>query len=343
MTFPALTAIVREFPQASLSLLTEFDDGPFDLFPDVGALDRIYRYDPSGFHKSLRSKLIFFRGVGRDGFDLIINANRGNILVESSLMAFLIGTPFRAGYVRDHIGYLNNLRIEFADDRYIAEQNGGLIEFIGLRTIGSKIPLEIDSDCDLEVLGVLEKEGIKKGAPFIIIHPGGKYHRHIKQWPVENYADLVRWILDSAQVGVLVVGSKDEKAMADAIIGEGIGKGAVNLTGKTTIAQLAALISMAGLFIGNDSGPLHIAVALNRPCIAIFGGTSPLQLLPADRDHIQVITGSAGASYLHQPHYRSISDAGPIEDISVEKVIEAFNKWLKGGGPHGTGPPDGAD
>ncbi len=107
-----------------------------------------------------------------------------------------------------------------------------------------------------------------------------------KRWPLENYRALTQKLVHELDAQVLLVGGPDEVALNQALLEElDVPVGSVlNLAGKTSIGQLAAQLEVCGLFIGNDSSPMHLAAALGIPVIAIFGPTSPQEYGPYPLD-----------------------------------------------------------
>lgn len=99
--------------------------------------------------------------------------------------------------------------------------------------------------------------------PWLIVAPGARWET--KRWPTRHFAELLRRYGGPA----ILVGSVDEHHLADAIAREFPGR-AVNLAGRTTLPQLAALLALADVVVGNDSGPLHLAAALGRHIVAPF-------------------------------------------------------------------------
>ena len=108
--------------------------------------------------------------------------------------------------------------------------------------------------------------------PFAVVVPGSVWPT--KRWPVERYASLSRRLVAELGLGVVVVGSGAERALC-ARVAES--DGASSLAGELSLGETAALISSARLFVGNDSGPTHVSMALDVPTVALFGPTDPAQ------------------------------------------------------------------
>ena len=108
---------------------------------------------------------------------------------------------------------------------------------------------------------------------FVAVVPGARWDT--KRWPIERYTQLVRQLIGEGRQ-VVLLGSPDEKALCDQIEREVAGGMRVmNLAGRTALGEMIAVLAHATLVIGNDSGPLHVAVALGRRTLGIYGPTDP--------------------------------------------------------------------
>ncbi len=107
--------------------------------------------------------------------------------------------------------------------------------------------------------------------PVALLVPGSSAHRPEKRWPVAQYADLAVG-LDAAGLDVVVVGGPQERPLAGAILRRA--PGARDLTGRTDLAQIAALGARAAIAVGNDTGPLHLIAAAGAPTLALFSSAS---------------------------------------------------------------------
>ncbi|MDD5195664.1 MAG: glycosyltransferase family 9 protein, partial [Candidatus Omnitrophica bacterium] len=117
---------------------------------------------------------------------------------------------------------------------------------------------------------ILQQKGIRKGEEFIVIHPCASCVS--KRWPSEYFSKLVKILTSETRLKIVVISSASEKDLGEQIVSE---NEAVDLRGALTISQIGSLLKRAALFISNDSGPVHIAAALNTPVISIFGRNDP--------------------------------------------------------------------
>ena len=118
----------------------------------------------------------------------------------------------------------------------------------------------------------------------VVIHAGGPML--LKRWASERFVELIKRLLQDYAVKVFLVGGKDEYELAESIL-DGVGDDCViNLAGKMTLAELAYLLKQADLFIGNDSGPMHIASACGTNVVGLYGPTNPERFGPYGRNCI---------------------------------------------------------
>lgn len=152
---------------------------------------------------------------------------------------------------------------------------------------------------------------------FAALAPGAIYGP-AKAWPAEHYRDLAR-ALAADGLPVVVVGSPAEAGIGEAIR-EG-SPGVLNWCGATDLAGLAAVLSRADLVVSNDSGPMHLAAALGRPQVAIFGSTSPAWTRPVNPRAAVLATGISCSPCFRrtcrEDHYRC------LREITPEQVLEA--------------------
>jgi ADP-heptose:LPS heptosyltransferase len=139
--------------------------------------------------------------------------------------------------------------------------------------------------------------------PYAILVPGAAVHRPAKRWPSARYAALAEWFRGRG-ITPVVVGAKRERELASTI------PAAVDLTGRTDLAGLAALARGASLAVGNDTGPMHVAASVGCPCVVLFSADSD-PALTAPR-------GPCGA----WPVVLRVPD---LKDLPLEKVVAALS------------------
>ncbi|MDD5634224.1 MAG: glycosyltransferase family 9 protein, partial [Candidatus Omnitrophica bacterium] len=127
-------------------------------------------------------------------------------------------------------------------------------------------------DAESRLVEILKNEKLTFDRPLVVIHPGSSNPAEV--WLKENYAELIRELSGSIDCNIAVIGSKEESGLAGEII-SGSGKQVYNFAGRLDLKTLTAFLKKANLFIGNDTGPMHMASVLGVPVIAIFGRNIP--------------------------------------------------------------------
>ncbi|GAB4129497.1 MAG: lipopolysaccharide heptosyltransferase II [Sideroxydans sp.] len=205
---------------------------------------------------------------------------------KSALVPFFARIPLRTGFVGElRYGLLNDARrldkqklpLMVQRFAYLAERRGDALPL--------PVPAPRLTVSETEKAGVLAKFQLSLQQPVAVFCPGAEYGP-AKRWPAAYYAELAQHLREHGHA-VWLLGSSKDKAVADRIVALGNPQ-AVNLCGMTDLADAIALIACANLVVSNDSGLMHIAAALDRPMLAIFGSSSP-QFTPPLSDHAQIL------------------------------------------------------
>ena len=154
----------------------------------------------------------------------------------------------------------------------------------------NKLQLEIAGidDVRLPDLRWLQADvsAIKPNKPYILLVPGGAAHRPEKRWPADQFAALASELADKKLIPLLIGGKAEHEAME--VIAKRV-PNAVNLCGKTTIAELAVLARDAFLAIGNDTGPMHVIAASRCPSVVLFSKASSPKRSAPPGEHVHSI------------------------------------------------------
>lgn len=141
--------------------------------------------------------------------------------------------------------------------------------------------LSISSESELAVEQLLAQSGIQAGRAIIVCHVSAN-NGQSKRWPIPYWAVLLDLLIREENAYVVLTGASDDLPLIDKIIAR-MSERPLNLAGKTSLTQLAALLKRANLLISGDSGPMHIAGAVDTPLIAIHGPTDPALSGPVSR------------------------------------------------------------
>ncbi len=171
---------------------------------------------------------------------------------------------------------------------------------------------------------LLDHHGIGT-AKLLVIAPGTIWET--KEWRSDGFAEVARHFLQQQGFAVVLIGSARERSVCAKV--EKLAPGVVNLAGETSVSEVAALIRHATLCLTNDSGPMHLAVALGRPVVSVFGPTDPIWIGPYRRDGaVLQATLPCSPCYLRQLS-RCAHDHACMREISAAAVIERMETMLR--------------
>ena len=189
----------------------------------------------------------------------------------------------------------------------------------------SRIPLPVEAGERVE--GLLREHGVS-GRPFAVLVPGTLWET--KHWHLEGFAQVARHLAATGRA-VVLAGSAKERARCRAVAAAC--PGACDLSGQTTLTELAALIQRAAVCVTNDSGSMHLAVALGRPVVSVFGPTDPVWIGPYGRPGAVVRAGvPCSPCYLRK--LRSCPEGQAcMKEVDAGRVIERVEEVLRAGRP----------
>jgi heptosyltransferase II len=279
MAVPALRELRRILPQAHITLVSR--PGAADIFIDADFFDEVLIYDRA----SLVSAWNQVREWRRRQFDLALLFQNA---FEAAAITFLARVPTRIGYNTERRGLLlthSLLLPAWKDERHESFYYLNLVTELEVFLSGipqaeptePRFDLRVSEERKRKALQLLREHGARPNAPLTVLCPGSINSR-AKRWPAERYAELADRLAESGS-NVALIGSPAELDVSNEVCKHARSRPIV-LTGKTTVAQVAAIISIADVLITNDTGPSHIGAAIKTPTIVIFGPTNPLTTYP---------------------------------------------------------------
>ncbi len=328
MCIPALRAIRGRWPDAEIAILAR----PWvaDLYRGQGYTDRILTYENKGVHKGFWGRERLAAALHHEKFDAALLFQNA---FEAAWLAWRARVPERIGYARDGRSWFLTRAIPIPakgeapghEAYYYLEllRRAGWIERLPLI---DEIGIAVREEDREKALDRLLAGGVRKNAVRIAFAAGAAYGS-AKCWEPERYAALADQLIATFDADVILFGAPQESGMAARILGA-MRRRAFNLVGATKIGELPALLSSCRLFIGNDSGAMHVAGAVGVPVIAIFGPTDPQGTRPLT-PQLTLIREPVECSpcFLR----KCPIDHRCMTRISVERVFEAAQLSLASG------------
>ena len=264
---PAIALLRKNYPSAEITVLAcPLNASVLIGNPDV---DRILVFDRDGEHRGLFARFQFYRELRRERYQLVVAMQTA---MWSHLVGFLSGAPYRLGrYQKRFRSTLTHAwRGKYPKgETHEVDRNLELVRLICKGEGKQKLIFHLLPDEIATAKSRLASWRIGSDSSLIGIHPGGSSFD--KRWPEKQYAELADRLAHHYNATILLLRGPGEEALTDNIQ-EAMQSAAISHAPET-IRELGALLSCCDLVVCNDSGPMHLAAALDVPTIAIFGPT----------------------------------------------------------------------
>jgi ADP-heptose:LPS heptosyltransferase len=228
-----------------------------------------------------------------------------------------------------------------SDQVYQVERNLHLLRSVGLPVRSDELELQVPLEARRSVDALLARAGIEPGQAFVALAPGAS--AAARRYPEERFAEAAARLADESGLPVVLIGSPREQGKfprleaaaarqplaaaptATAAAGENAPR-LVSLIGQTSLPEMAAVIQRSALLIGNNSGSMHIAAALNRPMVILFAGTELFEQWVPHRENALMLNQPTPCAPCHGfqcPYHLECLD------ISAEGLAASALKQLK--------------
>ena len=300
LNIPVMRALKETFVNARVTAVV--NPAIRDLALCVPFIDDIVLWKP-GKHPFVE-KINLIRQLRNKRFDcsLVLNPSK-----DFHLFTFWAGIPVRVGYSRKWGKVL--LTHYIRDEKHLGlkhevEYNLDLVRLIGASTKNVSLELIVPHE------DVISKFNFTFSKPFVLVHPWTS--DPVKQWPIENFRELVKRISGTYDVSVVIIGGEEEKEKSIRYF-SGFSQNVLNLTGKTTFPELLTLVKKSAVLISADSGPVHLAACAGVPVVALFRNDLP---------------GKTANRWGPWGNGHCVIEKPGMDTIMVEEVYEAVNPFL---------------
>lgn len=285
---PAIKAIRDHFPDAEIHLQVGNNTACEEVLEKSGIFQKIIDV---GSNAGWRAWLSRIRDVRREKYDLIINEFHSNSYFLAMMVAFS-RAPYRLGHVESpgwpaRYSFLYNLPVKMKENQHEVDRYFELARTIGVpqHLYTRKLFIHLtDSDYSFAE-EFLNQHGVEAADTLIGVQVGTSESMRWKQWPPERFTQLCQRIqADFPAVKLILLGSPGEAQMVRSIAGQ-LNPRPIIAAGETTVRQAAALIERCSLLVCNDSGLMHMAVAVGTPVLAIYGPTDFHRTAPLGSIH----------------------------------------------------------
>jgi lipopolysaccharide heptosyltransferase II len=322
LSTPVLAALRQTFPAARITVLIKKRAREI-LFGNPN-VDEVMEYDAVERYHSPRWSLRLARELRRRRFDLAVDLT-GDL--RSSWLLFASDPGFRVGVNHAGLGFLLDRRIPYRADGPVVDHLVSAVEAVGARLPGEAAPrMYLSEEERVRAHSILSGVKIESGDAYVALAPGANWP--FRRWPAERFGQLAAFARDGLGLPSVVLGSPDDGAIGDAVVGSSSGA-ATSLVGRTTLRTLAAVSAGADAFVGNDSGPLHVAASVGTPVVGLFGPNTPERFAPRGAPS-RVIWPAYACSPCSQK--RCVRPEDPcMSVITVDEVYRALEDLVREG------------
>ena len=301
------TAVIQplrlHFPNARITFLV--GSHAFDLLANDPQLDAVLVYDNRDEHSGLKGRMKLIKTLRREKFDLVVN-------LRDSFTARCIGA--------EHWGLVRGDRNRHAVTRYLE-----VLSHHGVGTTDAHPHLQLTEAEHAAASRFLAKAGLTSERLLIGIHPGGNWE--YKLWSPEKYAQLASILNKEKNASILLFSGPNERKLQSQVAG--MMDTSPILVETDNLREVTALIAACDIYIGNDTGPMHIAAAVGTPVVALFGSTNHIRSGPYGDEHTVVQSGiDLGCNPCHpgrHPGGCGVGSCAVIDGITVEQVLYQIN------------------
>ncbi len=288
LSTPVLDALRAAYPNAYIAMLVSSQTK--DVVCGNPFLDEVIVYDKECLQKGWIASMKFSLALRKKRFDVALVLHPTN---RAHLVVWGAAIPRRIGYDRK-LGFLLTDRLLHRKQegaKHELEYNFDILQQLGIAYAGQKPFMPLQQSSELWADALFSNANINIHKPIIALHPAAS--DLYKTWPSERFAETADTLVKTCGATIIVVSGpkKVDLDLARQTI-ERMRHSVIDVSGKTSVSQLASLLKRCHLLISNDSGPVHIATAVGTPVISIFGrgqrGLSPKRWGPVGEKDVFV-------------------------------------------------------
>jgi lipopolysaccharide heptosyltransferase II len=310
LLLPVIHALQSIFPDSGIDILCEKRNA--DVFSFLKHINQIYLYDRD---------LELFKCL-KNNYDIVIDTEQWHRL--SAVVAYLTKAPIRIGFDTNERGKMFTHKIPYSHDDYEVYSFFNLLEPL----FGESLDFNIDKpfiDSPISVSDPVLSACVEDNDINIGIFPGASVNE--RKWGGKKFGEVAQRLQEKGYK-IIILGSKADRIDAEKI--KTFADGSVDLTGKTTLRDIAAILMRCRLLITADSGIMHIAYAVGTPTVSLFGAGIEKKWAPRGQKHI-VLNKYLQCSPCTKFGYTPGCPSGILcmQDIGIEDVLQAAHRLLK--------------
>jgi len=331
-TEPTIRAFRETFPALEVSLLTRGGFGELlEAHPDVRRVFNVTVAE-GGILAEIRAQSALVGALRRERFDVVFDLRAGD---RGALLARLSGAPVRVShyYAQDIPFWRNALFTHIVRPPPLetlvqgaAEQTLAIVREFGADTQDRAPKLRVSEQVKTRVSAILQESGIGGAGRWVSVNPFSRWS--YKEWPHERWVPVLDALWVRHGLAAVLVGAPEERQQSALLVSRLAGR-AFNLAGKTTLPELAGVLSRAAFHVGVDSAAPHIAAAVGVPTLTLYGPSDWRYWGPPGNRH-RVVAPPDGCAPCFQKGCEGKGWSRCLEEMPVERVMEAVEQMVRG-------------
>ena len=323
---PVVAALKRHAPGLTVDVLIHKECS--ELIAHHSDIRRVWIYDREeakrNFFSTFAYHIPLIAKLRREKYDIVIALTQGE---RPFFLSYVTGAPLRLTYTIDSI--VTRMMNAFADQntgrRHFIEVDVDVLRYFGIETQNIElmipVPAEVRAKIQYRLVPGLSPEKLS-----VAIHPGAR--KQMRQWNPERYAQIARRLHDEYGAWIVLLGGPGEENLLETIE-QKMGFPAVLKSCSLSLLDMAAVFSQCRVFIGNDSGPGHIAAAVGCPTLSLFGPNYPVICRPYIESGKVIFKNLDCCGCRQEQHFCVHPDNTCMDRISVDEVWQTLQIMLE--------------
>ena len=315
---PTLYAVRKNWPHAKITWAVHPQFA--HILPGKPWIDEVILIEKKGL-KSFSYLRQLRKVLHSRQFDMTLDLQ---CIAKSAIVSFLSGAPEKYGYweLREGSKLVNKALVGPHQYDHVIERYLDTVRVLGGTVDAIEFPLPKSQEAWDHVQQLwaergLEREDINRGN-YIVVAPGARWA--VKEWPIPHFSQLCKRLVEDGQ-NVVLMGAPADQDKSQAIVDAVQDPRLIDMTGATSLEELTELIRYSKLYISADTGPLHLANALKKPLIAMYGTTSPDRTGPYGGDYVHILVSPTSKATAKEP---LVDDTDCMAQLSVDEVWNTY-------------------
>lgn len=328
-TTPTIWAVKDSIPGSKVSVMVKDSfGGLLEANPLIERTFEAKSYSGNIFNQ-VAGQLSFLKEIRSQHFDLVIDLRLGD---RGAFMSFATGAPLRVSlYNTGGVPFWRNYLFTHCvvasapvHTRGAADQSLRIVRKLGIDSEDIIPRLWVSDSVKKRVQEILINEKMNSMKYWITINPFSRWQ--YKEWTDSGWATIINWLWKDCGVPTVLIGSVEERLRSESLIRKCEAE-VINLTGKTTLAELTGVLSLSRIHIGVDSAAPHIAAATGVPTITIYGPSSWMDWAPVGKDH-RVILPEMDCTPCQKKGCDNSGRSRCLEQLSTDQVKSVIREAI---------------